>query len=140
MNRQCAPWFARPSATSAPPRHHHPSIRRRIQRSPRCAVNDLAASTYAIGGTDAPSDNPGAETSQLTWAPKADERDRIDFVFYHPDRRLRLLDSVIVGPSTSIARNERVAESGRDKFWEPNWTWPTDHKAILTTFRVSTRH
>ncbi|MDG4865152.1 endonuclease/exonuclease/phosphatase family protein [Streptomyces sp. T-3] len=85
-----------------------------------------------------PSDNPGAETGQLTWAPKADERDRIDFVFYHPDRRLRLLDSVVVGPSSSIVRNERVEESGRDKFREPTWTWPSDHKAVLSTFRVST--
>ncbi|MEU8569692.1 endonuclease/exonuclease/phosphatase family protein [Streptomyces pathocidini] len=85
-----------------------------------------------------PSDNPGADTGQLTWAPKADERDRIDFVFYHPDRRIHLLDSVIVGPSTTIVRNERVAESGREKFWEPKWTWPTDHKAVLSTFRVST--
>lgn len=87
-----------------------------------------------------PSDNAGAEPGQLTWAPKADERDRIDFIFYHPDRRLDLLDSVIVGPSTSIVRNERVEESGREKFREPSWTWPTDHKAVLSTFRVSTGH
>lgn len=86
-----------------------------------------------------PSDNPGADVGELTWAPKADERDRIDFVFYHPDRRLRLLDSVIVGPSTSIVRNERVRETGRDRFLTPHWTWPTDHKAVLSTFRVTTR-
>ncbi|MEU9700555.1 endonuclease/exonuclease/phosphatase family protein [Streptomyces sp. NPDC047981] len=85
-----------------------------------------------------PSDNAGAEPGQLTWAPKADERDRIDFVFYHPDRRIRLLDSVIVGPSTSIVRNERVEEPGRESFREPSWTWPSDHKAVLSTFRVST--
>lgn len=87
-----------------------------------------------------PSDNPGAEPGQLTWAPKADERDRIDFVFYHPDRRIRLLDSVIVGPSSTIVRNARVEESGRDRFLEPTWTWPTDHKAVLSTFRVATGH
>ncbi|MFD5552496.1 endonuclease/exonuclease/phosphatase family protein [Streptomyces sp. NPDC127068] len=86
-----------------------------------------------------PSDNPGVDVGQLTWAPKADERDRIDFVFYHPDRRIRLLDSVIVGPSRTIVRNERVEESGRDRFWEPTWTWPTDHKAVLSTFRITTR-
>ncbi|MER7175474.1 endonuclease/exonuclease/phosphatase family protein [Streptomyces mesophilus] len=84
-----------------------------------------------------PSDNPGAETGELTWAPKADERDRIDFVYYHPDRRIRLLDSVIVGPSTTIVRNERVEETGRDPFWEPTWTWPSDHKAVLSTFRLN---
>ncbi|MFJ7423230.1 endonuclease/exonuclease/phosphatase family protein, partial [Streptomyces uncialis] len=85
------------------------------------------------------SDNPGADIGQLTWAPKADERDRIDFVFYHPDRQIRLLDSMIVGPSSTIVRNERVKEPGRDRFWEPTWTWPTDHKAVLSTFRITTR-
>ncbi|MFI0976249.1 endonuclease/exonuclease/phosphatase family protein [Streptomyces sp. NPDC021093] len=86
-----------------------------------------------------PSDNPGAKVEELTWAPKADERDRIDFVFYHPDRRIRLLDSVVVGPSRSIVRNVRTRETGRDRFLEPDWTWPTDHKAVLSTFRVTTR-
>lgn len=86
-----------------------------------------------------PCDNPGAEISQLTWAPKADERDRIDFVFYHPDKRLQLLDSVIVGPPGSIVRSERVQETGNDRFWRPTWTWPTDHKVVLSTFQVTTR-
>lgn len=85
-----------------------------------------------------PSDNLGAEPGEITWAPKADERDRIDFVFYHPDRRIKLLDSVIVGPSSTIVRNKRVEETGRDEFWTPTWTWPTDHKAVLSTFRVTT--
>ncbi|MEU7006664.1 hypothetical protein [Streptomyces sp. NPDC046332] len=61
-------------------------------------------------------------------------------MFYHSDRRIRLFDSVIVGPSNSIVRNERVEESGREKFREPSWTWPTAHKAVLSTFRVSTGH
>ncbi|MEU0990762.1 hypothetical protein [Streptomyces sp. NPDC005953] len=46
---------------------------------------------------------------------------------------------MIVGPSSTIVRNKRVKESGRDRFWEPTWTWPTDHKAVLSTFRVTTR-
>ncbi|MFD7291099.1 hypothetical protein [Streptomyces sp. NPDC059863] len=37
MPPRCAPWSARPSATSAPPRHRRPSIRRRTRPSPRCA-------------------------------------------------------------------------------------------------------
>lgn len=86
-----------------------------------------------------PSDNEGAAVSDLTWAPKADERDRIDYVFYHPDPRLRLTDSIIVGPASSIVRNERVPEGSRDRFVEPTWTWPTDHKALLSTFRLATR-
>lgn len=84
-----------------------------------------------------PSDNPGADIGKLTWAPKADERDRIDFVFYYPDERLQLLDSVLVGPSRSVVRNKRVEESGKDRFRRPTWTWPTDHKVVLSTFQVA---
>lgn len=86
-----------------------------------------------------PSDNPGADVDQLTWTPKADERDRIDYVFYRPDARLRLESSTIVGPSSSIVRSQRVEETGRDRFIEPTWVWPTDHKALLTRFRVRPR-
>lgn len=86
-----------------------------------------------------PSDNPGADISQLTWAADADERDRIDFVFFYPDERLQLLDSILVGPSSTIVRSKRVEESGEDRFWRPTWTWPTDHKVVLSTFRVATR-
>lgn len=86
-----------------------------------------------------PSDNVGAPVDQLTWTPKADERDRIDYILYHPDDRLRLTDSVIVGPRRTIVRSERVPERGRDRFLEPTWTWPTDHKAVLSTFNVRTR-
>ncbi|MFD8384978.1 MULTISPECIES: hypothetical protein [Streptomyces] len=49
MSRQCARWSARPSATSVLPRLRRRSIRRWIPRSPRCVVDDLAASTHAIG-------------------------------------------------------------------------------------------
>ncbi|RSO09266.1 endonuclease [Streptomyces sp. WAC 06783] len=86
-----------------------------------------------------PSDNPGADISKLTWAPDADERDRIDFVFYYPDERLRLHDSLLVGPSGSIVRSKRVQEPGKDRFWCPTWTWPTDHKVVLSTFHIATR-
>ncbi|WP_216725871.1 hypothetical protein [Streptomyces sp. NRRL S-31] len=37
MRRRCAPWSARPSATSAPPGRHRPPVLRRTRSSPRCA-------------------------------------------------------------------------------------------------------
>lgn len=82
------------------------------------------------------SDNLGKNIDKLTWAPKADERDRIDFTFYYPDKRLSVLDAIIVGPSTSIVKNERVKESGNDKFKEPEGVWPSDHKALSIIFSV----
>lgn len=84
-----------------------------------------------------PADCPGAELSQLLWAPKADERERIDFVFYRPDKRLKLKDAVIFGPKGSVRRGERMTETSCDPFLLPSTdNWPTDHKGVLATFQV----
>lgn len=87
-----------------------------------------------------PADNPRMPVEKLTWAPKSDERERIDFVFYHPVRGLRLKDAVVVGPRGSIVRSQRVQEQGRDPFFPFPSTespvWPSDHKGLLVTFQL----
>ena len=83
-----------------------------------------------------PADNPLIEVNRLTWAPKSDERDRIDYVFYYPDRRLKLKDAVIFGPKGSIVKSERIVETSKDRFIEPLGVWPTDHKGVLVTFEL----
>ncbi len=81
-------------------------------------------------------DNSAKEVSQLTWAPKADERDRIDYTFFYPNERLSVLDGTLVGPSSSIVRSQRVEETSQDKFKKPEAVWPSDHKALLMTFKL----
>lgn len=84
-----------------------------------------------------PADCPGAEINRLAWAPKADERERIDYIFYRPDKRLKLKDVSIFGPNGSILRGQRMIESSQDPFLLPATdNWPTDHKGVLATFRV----
>ncbi|QNN56233.1 Ig-like domain repeat protein [Diaphorobacter ruginosibacter] len=83
-----------------------------------------------------PSDNPAVPTSRLTWAPEADERDRIDYVFFQPDARLQLQGATVVGPRKSIVKNQRVEEAGGDPFIEPLTGWPTDHKSVMATFVI----
>lgn len=83
-----------------------------------------------------PSDNEGVPVQKLSWAPDADERDRIDFIYFMPDRKLKLKDVSVVGPSKSIVRSERVEESGKDSFITPLGVWPTDHKAVMATFSL----
>ena len=53
-----------------------------------------------------------------------------------PDRKLKLKDVSVVGPSKSIVRSERVEESGKDSFITPLGVWPTDHKAVMATFSL----
>ena len=86
-----------------------------------------------------PADNPLIPVSKLTWAPKADERDRIDYIFYYPDPDLRLRSAVIFGPKGSICKSQRIQETSEDRFIEPLGIWPTDHKGVLTTFRLKVR-
>lgn len=83
-----------------------------------------------------PASNPNAPVSDLNWAPEADERDRIDYVFHYPDSRLKLTDAKVVGPRETIVRNQRVVESGKDEFLLANAPWPTDHKGVLASFTV----
>lgn len=82
-----------------------------------------------------PSDNPSKPVEKLTWAPDADERDRIDFIYYIPSPEWVVGEAIVVGPQSSIVRSERVPEETMDIFSVPAGTWPTDHKGVLIKFR-----
>ena len=86
-----------------------------------------------------PSDNVDKETRSLSWVPKADERERIDYIFYYPDPALKLKEAVIFGPSKLIVRNQRVENTSKDKFLAPLGVWPTDHKGVLVKFKLKTK-
>ncbi|MFG1798136.1 endonuclease/exonuclease/phosphatase family protein [Nocardia sp. NPDC049149] len=84
-----------------------------------------------------PASNPDAPVSQLTWAPEADERDRIDYIFTGPGAGLNLTSVGIVGPRGSIVRNARKDEDTKDNFISSPAKWVTDHKAVLATYRIN---
>lgn len=83
-----------------------------------------------------PSANEAVPVSKLAWAPEADERDRIDFIYYYPDKRLSLESISIVGPSQTILRGVQIENDALDTFIEPVGIWPTDHKANLAVFNI----
>ncbi|MDE6222576.1 MAG: endonuclease/exonuclease/phosphatase family protein [Muribaculaceae bacterium] len=83
-----------------------------------------------------PSDNPALPPRKITWAPKADERDRIDYIWVSPETGADIVSAEVFGPRTSIVRCERVAETGFDPFIEPLGVWPTDHKGLLVKLRL----
>lgn len=83
-----------------------------------------------------PSANPAMEINKLTWAPTADERDRIDYIYFKPIGSIRLKGIKVVGPEETIVRSAVKAKDSRDRFLVPKKTWPTDHKALLATFTV----
>ena len=83
-----------------------------------------------------PADNPLVDLNKLAWSPEADDRDRIDFIFYKPDVKLELKEVSIHGPNGSVARNKRIVETTQDPFILPLDVWPTDHKAVLAVFNL----
>jgi len=84
-----------------------------------------------------PANNIKVPVKKLAWSPKADDRDRIDYIFYYPDNRLKLENSIILGPKGDIVRNKRVLQPTDDIFLKPLGIWPTDHKAVLSEFTLS---
>lgn len=82
-----------------------------------------------------PSDNKLMDISKLTWAPNADERERIDFIYYQ-GKGMKAIDAKVYGPASSIVRNERVDETSQDPFLLPAGVWPTDHKGVWMKFRI----
>lgn len=101
----------------------------------RDAYRELYPNPVTHPGFTFPADNPAKSVEKLTWAPEADERDRIDFVYYMPMKGVSVAGASIVGPVGSIVRNERVAENTEDVFIKPAGVWPTDHKGLLVKFR-----
>lgn len=84
-----------------------------------------------------PANNPRSDISKLAWSPEADDRERIDFIYYYPNNKLQLKDITIVGPEGSILYGQRTEHDSdsQDSFILPKGIWPTDHKALLATFR-----
>lgn len=83
-----------------------------------------------------PADNKHIEIEKLAWSPDADDRDRIDFIYYYPDTRIQLYNSKVFGPKGDIVRNKRVLEKTSDTFLEPLNIWPTDHKGVISEFSL----
>ncbi|UKJ06811.1 endonuclease/exonuclease/phosphatase family protein [Solitalea lacus] len=82
--------------------------------------------------------NANAELSKLVWAPDADERDRIDFIYYNDDKRITLQNIIVVGPSACIVRGSGFEDRTlSDPLLKPNGIWPSDHKGLLATFKIT---
>lgn len=99
------------------------------------AYRELYPSAVTHPGFTWVADNIGKEIKELAWAPNADERDRIDFIFYKGEG-IKPVDAAILGPKGSIVRGQRVLETSQDSFLEPLGVWPTDHKGILVTLQI----
>lgn len=100
------------------------------------AYRQLYPNPVTHPGYTYPSDNKLMPVSRLAWAPEADERERIDYIFYYPRKGLKVKEANIVGPRGCIVRNRREEQHGQDIYLTPLDVWPSDHKGVLVKFRV----
>lgn len=100
------------------------------------AFRQLYPDPVAYPGFTFPANNPAVDLKKLAWSPEADDRERIDFIYYSPSPDLTLKEMKIVGPEGSVLYGERTEKDAdsQDAFIVPEGIWPTDHKALLATF------
>ena len=88
-------------------------------------------------GITYPSFNADVPISKLAWTPEADDRDRIDYIYYKStNKKLKLQEVKIVGPETTVRYAKKHEKDSDDEFLLPKGVWPTDHKGLLATFII----
>ncbi|MDR1203357.1 MAG: endonuclease/exonuclease/phosphatase family protein [Tannerellaceae bacterium] len=89
-----------------------------------------------------PAGNTSARLEDLYPAPDADERDRIDFIYYYPQPGTIPVKACIVGPPASVVYGKIAPDETDDAILTPQSIWPSDHKGNLAVFRISppTKH
>lgn len=88
--------------------------------------------TYPAGNADAEK----AGLNRLSWAPDADERERIDFIYFQsPDPGFSVKSCIITGPAATVVRNRIVPDDNSCPVFTPEGIWPSDHRGNLAVFR-----
>ena len=88
-------------------------------------------------------DNPGftwpavaTGKGSTSWAPKSDERDRIDFIFYKGDD-ITVKSAAIVGSKEAYVKNVASdANSENETFMAEDLPWPSDHKGVYAVVNI----
>jgi hypothetical protein len=71
-----------------------------------------------------------------SWTPKADERDRIDYIFYK-GQQIGVADAALVGPRASYAYNVvDTSYTSHEHFLAEDLPWPSDHKAVYAEITI----
>lgn len=86
-------------------------------------------------GITYPSDVPSLPVEKVCWAPKADDRDRIDYLY--ASSAVMPVEAELIGPRTSMCRAQRVYDDSADRIVVPLGIWFSDHKGLLVKFLVS---
>lgn len=76
------------------------------------------------------------EIESTSWTPKADERDRIDYIFYKGPS-VQTSYAALVGPKASYVYNQiDSSHTSNEHYMAETLSWPSDHKAVFVTLSV----
>jgi len=76
------------------------------------------------------------EKKSTSWTPLADERDRIDFIFYK-GKGMELKNATLVGSKELYIHNKLAKPTtDQEKIIATDLPWPSDHRAVLATFLI----
>lgn len=103
------------------------------------AYRELYPNPVTHPGFSWPAGNKAAPMDKLIWVTDADDRDRIDFIYYYPNKDLVLNDVIIVGPREDLCMGKINDYKTQDPFITPKGVWPSDHKGTLATFNLNTK-
>ncbi len=79
---------------------------------------------------------PTGYKKKVSWTPKADERERIDFIFYKSNE-LDANDAFLVGSKESFAKGKKVKMDGfKDSWLYDDKPWPSDHFGVMIIFNL----
>lgn len=100
------------------------------------SYRELYPNALTHPGFTCPAGNKGVGQRSLQWSEGKDSRDRIDFIYYHPNEKLKLVDAAIVGPKEDFYDGIHL-EQTEDKIITPNsGAWCSDHKATYAEFKL----
>lgn len=80
--------------------------------------------------------NNNINPKDLTWTEGVDDRERIDFVYYYPNKSIKLKDAKIIGPVEDFYKGNCVDGKTKDPILTPDAVWPSDHKGNLVIFEI----
>ncbi|TAJ09761.1 endonuclease/exonuclease/phosphatase family protein [Marinilabiliaceae bacterium JC017] len=78
---------------------------------------------------------PHGYQKNVSWTPKADERDRIDYVFYKGEG-IKASTACLVGPSISFSYGKVTGSECKDTHIYDNQPWPSDHNGVMVAFEL----
>lgn len=70
------------------------------------------------------------------WIKDKDERERIDFIYYKENEKIKPINSYLIGPDNIYIGDSLSPESGKDEILLPQSQWPSDHRAVITQFVI----